>query len=98
MGGNAGKEEKGLGQNDAQGLCASNQLVTPRSTLSPWRRRVPLDLFADGLHGRRVRAKEAVRQRPVLAQQPDQQLFGLDIRTAEKVWSGRFRPRETLGP
>src|ERR1035438_8784119 len=40
---------------------------------------VSLDLFADGLHGR-VRAKEAVRQRLVLAQQPQQQVFGLDIR------------------
>jgi hypothetical protein len=31
----------------------------------------------------RMRAKEPVRQRLVLAQQPEQQVFGLDIRTAE---------------
>jgi hypothetical protein len=43
---------------------------------------VTLDPFADRLHGR-VRTKEAVRQRLVLAQQPQQQVFGLDIEAAE---------------
>src|SRR5215475_15467582 len=52
-----------------------------RGYFLPWSS-VPLDLFADRLHGR-VRTKEAVCQRLVLAQQPQQQMFGLDIRTAE---------------
>ena len=43
---------------------------------------VPFDLLADGLH-RRVRTQKAVRQRLVLAQQAQQQVFRFDIRTAE---------------
>ena len=40
------------------------------------------DLFPDRFHGG-VRPQEAVRQRLVLAQQPQQQMLGFDVRAAE---------------
>ncbi len=46
------------------------------------RRCMPFDLFADRLDGG-VRAQKTVRQRLILTQQAQQQVFRLDIRTAE---------------
>jgi hypothetical protein len=53
---------------------------------------VLLDLFTDGFHVR-VRAKE-VHQRLVLAQQRQQQMFGLDKRTADSLAS--YRPKKIV--
>src|SRR5579872_3273383 len=43
---------------------------------------MPLDLLADGIDGG-VRAQKAIRQRLILSQQTQQQVFGFDIRASE---------------
>src|SRR5262249_42744962 len=61
----------------ALALIAQREIDRSRNLLADGS--VPFDLLADGLHGR-VRAKEAVGQGLVLAQQPEQQVLGLYIR------------------
>ncbi len=64
----------------ALALVAQRQIDRSGNLLAD--RGVPFDLLADGFHGG-VRPQEAVGQRLILAQQPQQQVLGLDVRAAE---------------
>ena len=64
----------------ALALVAQRQVDGSRNFLSQCR--VRFNLLADGFH-RRARAEEAVGQSLIFAQQPQQQVLGLDARAAE---------------
>ncbi len=86
----------GIGQH-ALALVAERQIHRGGHLLAD--RGVPLDLLADGFD-RGVRAQEAIGQRLVLAQQAQQQVLGLDVRSYRTGWprSARRRSRAELFP